>query len=49
MTAKTAPKASSEHAHAKSMTEHDRERKWPNVRPKLAATLILLDHAGPVP
>jgi 8-oxo-dGTP pyrophosphatase MutT (NUDIX family) len=49
MTAKTAPKASSEHEHAKSMTEHDRERKWPNVRPKLAATLILLDHDGPVP
>jgi 8-oxo-dGTP pyrophosphatase MutT (NUDIX family) len=44
-----APQASKEHSHAKFMTEHDRERKWPNVRPKLAATLILLDRAGPVP
>ncbi|MFV0279487.1 MAG: NUDIX hydrolase [Rhodoblastus sp.] len=43
------PQASTEHAHAKFMTAHDRERKWPNVRPKLAATLILLDRAGPVP
>lgn len=46
---RNAPQASKEHAHAKFMTDFDRERKWPNVRPKLAATLILLDHSGPVP
>ena len=49
MTNQTGAKASSDHANAKSMTAHDRERKWPNMRPKLAATLILLDHSGPVP
>ena len=49
MTENAAPKASSSHESAKFMTNHDRERKWPNVRPKLAATMILLDHAGPVP
>ena len=43
------PQASKEHDNAKFMTAHDRERKWPNVRPKLAATLILLDNAGAVP
>ncbi len=48
MTDKT-PSASSAHENARFMTNHDRERKWPNVRPKLAATLILLDHSGPVP
>ena len=41
--------ASKEHDNAKFMTAHDRERKWPNVRPKLAATLILLDRSGDVP
>ncbi len=44
-----AQQASKEHDNAKFMTAHDRERKWPNVRPKLAATLILLDNSGPVP
>ncbi|MFO1166951.1 MAG: NUDIX hydrolase [Rhodoblastus sp.] len=43
------PQASKEHDNAKFMTAHDRERKWPNVRPKLAATLILLDNTGTVP
>ena len=33
---------------AKELTAVDRERKWPNLRPRNAATLILLDHAGPV-
>ena len=41
--------ASKEHDNAKFMTAHDRERKWPNVRPKLAATLILLDRSGDIP
>lgn len=44
-----AAQASKEHAHAQFMTNHDRERKWPNVRPKLAATLILLDRADKMP
>lgn len=49
MTGKSTAAASSEHANARFMTQQDRERKWPNIRPKLAATLILLDHSGPVP
>jgi 8-oxo-dGTP pyrophosphatase MutT (NUDIX family) len=36
----------SEHAYAKALTGEARERKWPNVRPRDAATLIILDHSG---
>jgi len=35
----------SEHAYARALTEEGRERKWPNVRPRNAATLIILDHS----
>jgi len=31
---------------AKRLTEAERERKWPNVTPKHAATLILIDNSG---
>ncbi len=31
------------------MSEQSRERRWPNVRPKDAATLILIDRGGPEP
>ena len=34
------------HEFARTLTAEERERKWPNVRPRDAATLILLDHAG---
>ena len=34
------------HEYAKALTAEARERKWPNVRPRDAATLILLDHSG---
>ena len=34
---------------AERMTNAERERRWPNVRPKDAATLILLDRQGPSP
>jgi 8-oxo-dGTP pyrophosphatase MutT (NUDIX family) len=34
------------HEYAKALTVEARERKWPNVRPRDAATLILLDHSG---
>ena len=34
------------HEYAKALTTEARERKWPNVRPRDAATLILLDHSG---
>jgi len=34
---------------AKRLTEAERERKWPNVRPKDAATLIILDRNAKVP
>ncbi|HEV3044966.1 MAG TPA: NUDIX hydrolase, partial [Roseiarcus sp.] len=37
-----------EHEYAKALTHEARERKWPNVRPRNAATLILLDHSGGV-
>lgn len=36
-------------AHVVTLTSAERERKWPNVRPKDAATLILLDRQGPSP
>ncbi|MCB1540739.1 MAG: NUDIX hydrolase [Rhodoblastus sp.] len=49
MTDKAAAQPSKEHDNAKFMTAFDRERKWPNVRPKLAATLILLDRSGEIP
>jgi 8-oxo-dGTP pyrophosphatase MutT (NUDIX family) len=48
MTDSSTAKASSQHAHARFMTEHDRERKWPLIKPRNAATLILLDHSGPI-
>ena len=35
-----------EHEYAKALTAEGRERKWPNTRPRDAATLIILDHAG---
>lgn len=31
------------------MTNAERERRWPNVKPKDAATLILIDREGPKP
>jgi 8-oxo-dGTP pyrophosphatase MutT (NUDIX family) len=34
------------HECARALTAEARERKWPNVRPRDAATLILLDHSG---
>ena len=36
-------------AHVVTLTQAERERKWPNVRPKDAATLILIDRQGPSP
>ncbi len=38
-----------EHQYAKALTAEARERKWPNVRPRDAATLIILDHSGGQP
>ncbi len=38
-----------EHEYAKALTIEGRERKWPNVRPRDAATLIILDHSGGKP
>lgn len=35
--------------YAKILTEEARERKWPNVRPKDAATIIIIDRAGAKP
>ncbi len=35
--------------HARRLTEEARERRWPTIRPKDAATLILLDRSGPKP
>ncbi|MDE2578929.1 MAG: NUDIX hydrolase [Hyphomicrobiales bacterium] len=35
-----------DHEYARGLTEAERERKWPNVRPRNAATLILLDRKG---
>jgi 8-oxo-dGTP pyrophosphatase MutT (NUDIX family) len=34
---------------AERLTSAERERRWPNVRPRDAATLILLDRSGTVP
>jgi 8-oxo-dGTP pyrophosphatase MutT (NUDIX family) len=34
---------------AERLTAAERERRWPNVRPRDAATLILIDRAGAVP
>lgn len=33
----------------KRMTDAERERRWPNLKPKDAATLILIDREGPKP
>jgi 8-oxo-dGTP pyrophosphatase MutT (NUDIX family) len=38
-----------EHEYAQALTVEARERKWPNVRPRDAATLIILDHSGGKP
>lgn len=35
--------------HTDLLTKAERERKWPNQRPKDAATLIVVDRAGPDP
>ncbi len=35
--------------HTTRLKDDARERRWPNVRPKDAATLIILDRAGPQP
>ena len=37
------------HAHALALTSEERQRLWPNVRPRDAATLIIIDRTGPVP
>ncbi|RFB80670.1 NUDIX hydrolase [Methylovirgula sp. 4M-Z18] len=34
---------------AQKLTETERERRWPNVKPRDAATLIILDRTGTVP
>jgi 8-oxo-dGTP pyrophosphatase MutT (NUDIX family) len=34
---------------AQRMTDAERERRWPNVRPSDAATLILIDRSGATP
>ena len=34
------------HPHAIALTEKERERRWPNVRPRPAATQIILDRSG---
>jgi 8-oxo-dGTP pyrophosphatase MutT (NUDIX family) len=36
-------------ALADRLTATERERRWPNVRPKDAATLIIIDHGGSEP
>ncbi len=41
--------ASATHAHALALTEPERERKWPNLRPRDAATLIVIDRSGAHP
>lgn len=35
--------------YAQRLTDDARERRWPNVRPSDAATLIILDRSGPEP
>lgn len=35
--------------YAKALTEEARERKWPNVRPKDAATIMIIDQSSPKP
>lgn len=35
--------------YARRLTDDARERRWPNVRPSDAATLIILDRSGPEP
>jgi 8-oxo-dGTP pyrophosphatase MutT (NUDIX family) len=35
--------------HAVTLTTAERERRWPNVRPRDAATMIILDRSGKVP
>ena len=37
------------HAHALALTSEERQRLWPNVRPRDAATLIIIDRTGAVP
>jgi 8-oxo-dGTP pyrophosphatase MutT (NUDIX family) len=39
----------SEPDHAVALTNAERERRWPNVRPSDAATLILIDRSGGEP
>lgn len=38
-----------EHAFARHLTDADRDRTSPYLRPRHAATMILLDHSGPTP
>lgn len=45
----TAAGAAQPHRLAQALTDADRERKWPTIRPKGAATLILLDHSAATP
>lgn len=40
---------SPEHLRAEQLTAAARERRWPNIRPKDAATLIIIDRSGRVP
>ena len=35
--------------HTVTLTTAERERRWPNIRPKDAATMIILDRSGKVP
>jgi 8-oxo-dGTP pyrophosphatase MutT (NUDIX family) len=39
----------SDHDLAVKLTEAERERRWPNVRPRDAATLIVIDRSGKQP
>ena len=41
--------AAAAHPHALALTEHERERKWPNLRPRDAATLIVIDRSASEP
>lgn len=40
---------SSAHDLTERMTQAERERRWPTIKPKDAATLILIDRTGPKP
>lgn len=35
--------------HALTLTAAERERRWPNIRPRDAATMIILDRSGKAP